>query len=297
VVGAEHVRANVHVDYDLSTSEDTQETYDPKATAALTLQRSEELMGGTAPAGVPGTASNVPGASGGTAGVVASEQERQSSHSESSTYAVSRNVRRVVQPAGRVQRITAAVLVDDVMESSEQDDKKSTNRRKRTAEEMKEIEQLARAAIGVDAQRGDLLTVENLSFQEFPREKLETPNALERWPRLLQQWSGALRYLGIAALFLIMYFLMLRPIKKQALAAFRQLPGRLARPLKEGAAGNLRAEVPAGAAPPEVPDLPQGTEVAKRAALLKRQLTDKVKTEPAVAGRLVQTWIREANAK
>src|SRR5437899_1386651 len=146
VVGAEHVRASVHVDYDLSTSEDTQETYDPKATAALTLQRSEELMGGTAPAGVPGTASNVPGASGGTAGVVASEQERQSSHSESSTYAVSRNVRRVVQPPGRVQRITAAVLVDDVMEPSEQEDKKSTNRRKRTAEEMKEIEQLTRAA-------------------------------------------------------------------------------------------------------------------------------------------------------
>jgi len=59
----------------------------------------------------------------------------------------------------------------------------------------------------------------------------------------------------------------------------------------------LRAEVAAGAAPPEVLDVPQGNEVAKRAALLKRQLTDKVKTEPAVAGRLVQTWIREANAK
>ena len=35
-------------------------------------------------------------------------------------------------------------------------------------EEMKEIEQLARAAIGADEQRGDLLAIENLSFQEDP---------------------------------------------------------------------------------------------------------------------------------
>ena len=35
VVGAEHVRASVHVNYDLSTSEDTSETFDPKASAPL----------------------------------------------------------------------------------------------------------------------------------------------------------------------------------------------------------------------------------------------------------------------
>ncbi len=35
VVGAEHVRASVHVDYDLSSSEDTSETYDPKSAATL----------------------------------------------------------------------------------------------------------------------------------------------------------------------------------------------------------------------------------------------------------------------
>src|ERR1700758_3967054 len=63
VVGADHVRASVHVEYDLGSSEDTQETYDPKTTAALTQEHSEESSTGTAPAGVPGTASNVPCAS------------------------------------------------------------------------------------------------------------------------------------------------------------------------------------------------------------------------------------------
>src|SRR5882762_2540147 len=61
VVGAEHVRASVHVDYDLSSSEDTSEIYDPKASATLAQQHSEELAGGANPAGVPGVTSNVPG--------------------------------------------------------------------------------------------------------------------------------------------------------------------------------------------------------------------------------------------
>src|SRR5271165_5309258 len=34
VVGADHVRASVHVEYDLGTSEETQETYDPKTPTA-----------------------------------------------------------------------------------------------------------------------------------------------------------------------------------------------------------------------------------------------------------------------
>jgi len=47
-----------------------------------------------------------------------------------------------------VRRIAAAVLVDDAVEWTEQAGKRTRTRRKRTADEMKEIEQLARAAIG-----------------------------------------------------------------------------------------------------------------------------------------------------
>src|SRR4029077_5674537 len=60
VVGADHVRASVHVEYELGTSEDTQETYDPKSAATLTQEHSAESSTGGAPVGVPGTASNVP---------------------------------------------------------------------------------------------------------------------------------------------------------------------------------------------------------------------------------------------
>ena len=58
VVGAEHVRASVHVDYDLAAAK-----IPPRSTIRRRLRRSrnsitEELAGGTNPAGVPGVSSN-----------------------------------------------------------------------------------------------------------------------------------------------------------------------------------------------------------------------------------------------
>ena len=154
--------------------------------------------------------------------------EQSSSRTDATTYAVSKTLHHSVEPAGRVRRIAAAVLVDDAVEITEQAGKRTTTRRKRTADEMKELERLARAAIGVDAQRGDVLAVENLSFQQAPGESIPTPpTRTERWRRMVEPWSWALRYVGLASLFLVIYWLVLRPVKKQALAAFRELPGRI----------------------------------------------------------------------
>src|SRR5579863_2849735 len=208
VVGADHVRASVHVEYDLGTSEDTQEVYDPKTTATLTQEHSEESSTGTAPAGVPGTASNVPSASQPATPPVGAEQS--SSRSDATTYAVSKSLHHSVEPPGRVRRIAAAVLVDDAVETTEQAGKTTTTRRKRTADEMKQIEQLAQAAIGVDAQRGDVLAVENLSFQQAPAETISPPSKTEHLRRIVEPWTWVLRYAGLAALFLVVYWMILR---------------------------------------------------------------------------------------
>ncbi|MGA7573832.1 MAG: flagellar basal-body MS-ring/collar protein FliF [Terriglobales bacterium] len=308
VVGAEHVRASVHVDYDLSSSEDTSEIYDPKATATLAQQHSEELAGGANPAGVPGVASNVPGSAAaitppvvpGTAATAPpgtsvipsalSAIDSQSSKSDSSTFAVSKNTRHVLNPAGRVRRITASVLVDDAVDAKTENGKPSNVRRRRTPEEMTAIEKLARAAIGVDEQRGDLLAVENLAFQTVPLESPAAPGKLDKWRLLILPWAGALRYVGITLLFLFVYAVVLRPVQKQAIAAFKQIPAHLSRPLTAGSAGAS----PNGLA---AMDLPQGSEEAKRAGVLKKEISDKIKAEPAAASRLVQAWIHEPKTK
>src|SRR5271157_4161074 len=282
VVGPDHVRASVHVEYELGTSEDTQETYDPKAAATLTQEHSEENSSGGAPAGVPGTASNVP--SGTPVPASAPGAEQANSRSDATTYAVSKTLHRTVEPAGRVRRIAAAVLVDDAVEASGPAGKRSTTRRKRSPEEMKEIEELARAAIGVDTQRGDVLAVENLSFQEVPAEIPAAPGRTEYWRRLIEPWAWALRYVALAALFLVVYALVLGPVKKQALRAFRELPGRVAGGLTPQAAG---AGAALGRAEGGI------EEGGKRTGQLKRLLAEKVKAEPEAASRLVQTWVEE----
>ena len=88
------------------------------------------------------------------------------------------------------------------------------------------------------------------------------------------------------ALFLIVYFLMLRPVKTQVLTALRELPTRMARSSKELGGAATAAAVAVEIEPP-------GAEQARRATALKRQLSEKVKTEPAVASRLVQSWMRD----
>jgi flagellar M-ring protein FliF len=275
------VRASVHVEYDTSSSDNTDEIYDPKTTATLTQQKSDENAGGAAPAGVAGTASNTPGV---TPPAVTVGSDNQTSHSESETFAVSKSVRHTVQPPGRIHRIAAAVLVDDAIEPSATG--KSPTRRKRTPDEMKQFEQLAAAAIGIDPQRNDSVVVQNLSFQEVPVEQPTAPGKVERARRILVEWSSILRYVGVTLLFLFVYLLMLRPIKKQIVTAFRELPSRLAAPARE------TTQIIKGPGDVEI-ELPQGAEQGQLAAALKKQLTDKVQSEPSQATRLIQSWIRE----
>jgi hypothetical protein len=74
-------------------------------------------------------------------------------------------------------------------------------------------------------------------------------------------------------------------VKKQAVAAFRELPKKLAQ-ASAAAALNPEAELAA-----EAQRLAEGP----RAQQLTKMLTDKVKAEPAAASRLVESWVREEN--
>lgn len=78
---------------------------------------------------------------------------------------------------------------------------------------------------------------------------------------------------------MLSYFLLLRPLKKQVLATVRELPGRVAAQasVNGGAVDNVLASLP-----PE-----------QRALVLRKQLLDKAKGEPAAAGQLLHAWINE----
>jgi flagellar M-ring protein FliF len=287
IVGPQHVRASVNVEFDPSSSEESQESYDPKSAIAVASQKSEEQAGGSLAGGVPGTSSNVPGGNGGAKPTAEGGDGTQLSRSESNTFAVNKLVRHTVQPAGRIRRVTAALLVDDAVDVKQENGKRTESRRKRTPEELKQIEDLAKAAIGVDAARGDILTIENLSFDQAPVEVLVKPTITERVRVTLNDWSSSVRYGALIVLFLLAYVLLLRPLKKQLLVTFRELPGRVASGTVK--AGNDAAGVS------ETQDAASLSPEHQRAASIRKQLLEKVKTEPAAAGKLIQAWLNEGS--
>ena len=274
------------VEYDPSSTEESQETYDPKSAVAVATQKSEEQVGGSLAGGVPGTSSNVPGGSGGAKPAVEGGDGTQLSSSESNTFAVNKVVRHTVEPAGRIRKISAALLVDDAIVVTQENGKRSESRRKRTPDELKQIEDLAKAAIGVDVSRGDSLTVENLSFEQIPVDPPGKPTTTERIRNTLNDWSSSVRYAALILLFLLAYALLLRPLKKQLLTTFRELPASVASHRSQVAA-SAAAELIAGQ------ELASMSQEQRRAVSLKKQLVEKVKSEPAETGKLIQAWLNE----
>jgi len=313
VVGVGKVKATVSVDYDAGSSETTQELYDPNAVVVVNSQISEERLGQgggdqSTAGGIPGTASNVPGAASPQTGTTLSSgqtnmPENGIQRTENKTYAVSKTTRHVSEPPGKLKRISAAVLVDDALEVRSAGGKKVEERRRRTAEEMKQIMDLATAAIGIDASRGDRITVQNLSFVSLPKEVETHPTWGGRVEHVVQDWSGLLKYVCILVLSLLVYLLFLKPLTNRALTVISEAKPTLAAG-REAAALPLDAvaKVEGGKPPLEepLPDFSQemadpGSEV-KKAVALKRQLVDKIKTEPAAASRLIQRWVRQSEA-
>jgi flagellar M-ring protein FliF len=309
VVGADHVIAKVTVEYQHGTQEETDETYDPKDQVALTSEISAQGGSGYIPdQGVPGPASNVPAgqpqpvpAATGKSNSPASSSTTQTVPSgitmRNETYAVGKTVRHMLRPAGGIKRITAAVLVDDVTETQTSGGKSVQVRRKRTPEELKEIETLAAASIGLNPQRGDTIAVEEMPFQQLQVKPPQPPKGLQKFAPMLKPYSGVAHYLGILLIFLMVYLLILKPIVRQVVASMAgSSVQEMAGPQLElaGPGGSLGPGQIAGALPDgtrsgddQEKDEHQGVRALRDIAI------DSVEKQPAEASKIIESWIRE----
>lgn len=294
VVGGDHIKSSITIDYDPTSGESTQELYDPNTIAVLSSQTSNETVGDLEPAGIPGTASNTPNSQSNATAVAQAKTSSttQGIHSESKTFAVSHTTKHLLEPAGRIRRLAAAILVDDAIDTRTENGKTQQNRRKRTPDEMKQIEDLAKAAIGFDAQRGDLFSLQNISFVQAPPEVIAPPGKVTRIMTFVERWTGILRYAALLLMFLLVYLLVLRPIKNQFVGILKSPPRAL---LQAGAAAQLGGgaeSVEGAAARASLPIEGPSAEV-NRTIQLKKELVSKVKSDPESASRLVQNWVRE----
>jgi flagellar M-ring protein FliF len=284
VVGADKIRASVNVDHNPGSSEESKEEYDPAVSALLSTQKSEETASpGAGAVGIPGTASNTP----------TSKEEKtvnppvqvggQSSKTETAQYGVNKLIVRTLMPAGRIERVTAAILVDDATIKNVQGGKTTYTHRKRTAEELSKIRQLAEAVVGFDAKRGDTISVENMSFDSMSAEAdLPAPNWLDQGRKTVSDYSSVLRPVSLLVVFLLAYLLVVRPVQKQALKPALSTAAA-AQPVL--APGVHAEQLGAGAVEPE--------DDSRRAAQLKEQTIGLIRQKPVNTARALQTWLRE----
>lgn len=281
VVGANKIRASVNVEYNQGTTEKSQEEYDPTVSALLSDQKSEDqVSGGSVPMGVPGTASNIPSAKQAKPAVSqAGQSPTQSSKSETAQYGVDKTIVRTVTPAGRVERVTAAILVDDEMVKSVRNGKVTYARQARSPEELTKIRDLAQAAIGYDANRGDVINVQDMSFNGDAADiDLPAPNWATQVQKTMVDYSSIVRPVSLLALFLLVYLFMLRPIQKHVLST-----NSLASGMQPALATTNQHALPSGSS--EADNM--------RASQLKDKALELVRQKPVDTARALRAWMRE----
>ncbi len=224
LVGAGKVRAQVFADLDFSQTEKASETFNHDNPALRSEQTSSDTR--TDPAsngGVPGALSNQPpntGANataanpgaGGKPGAQATTQTAQQtptqqSQSATRNYELDRTVSHVTDPAGKVARLSVAVVVDNKQVPDKDGKLKSVPF---TPEELTRLTELTKNAVGFSAQRGDSVSVINEPFRGNIVD--DAPQTMPFWERpgmldLIKQGLGVM-------VALIVGFFVLRPILK-----------------------------------------------------------------------------------
>lgn len=161
LLGPDKFRATALVECDFTSGEQSDETYDPTKTVMVTSQKTEDMSGGAAAAGAPGTASNLPrptsrpGA--GSNGV--------SRRTEDTAYQSSHTVKHSRLPQGNLKRVSVALLLDSNVRMEGAGPRAKRIVEPPTAENLKAIHDLVAGAIGFSAERGDQLIVETLPFE------------------------------------------------------------------------------------------------------------------------------------
>lgn len=168
LLGEGKFRIGINADCDFSTSEQTDEVYDPSRSVMSTSQKTEDLSQGASSSGVPGTPSNLPrsqikaqaAAGAGPGGTSVSRR------TENVAFETSRTVRQVKTPRGIVKKISAALLIDQDTEWQG-----SGKQRRRvlvppSAERSKAIHDVVAGVLGISTERGDQLIVETLPFEQ-----------------------------------------------------------------------------------------------------------------------------------
>jgi flagellar M-ring protein FliF len=286
LLGPGRVRAQVVAQIEMASTEEAREQYGPQSQVVRSEQTSEDVNRGAAgPSGIPGALTNQP-PEGGTAlppGVtppqaqaggqsVAAVTATPESVSRQSTrnYEIDRTVAYTRMPAGRLQRLSVAVVIDNLRTTAADGTVTETPL---TEEQLARISTLVRDAVGFDESRGDRVSVVNQSFlQEAAMDVPEiTPPPI--WDHPLVRDIARLVAGLVIVLVLLLY--VVRPLVR-----------------------NLTGPVKAALAPPPLPAPAQTTAPSRPAETIAyeqqiAQARGLVAKDPARVAQVVKEWVEK----
>ena len=302
LLGPDRVRAQVVAQIEMSSTEEAREQYRPDSQIVRSEQTSEELSrGAEGPQGVPGALTNQPPQGGtalapavtapasaaaapGNAGTVpdgtvpiGSASPDNTSRQATRNYEIDRTVAYTRQPAGRLQRLSVAVLIDN-LRTTAADGK--VNETPLTEEQLGRINTLVRDAVGFDEARGDRVSVVNQSFMAQVAAEVPEIEGPSLWDRpMVRDIAKLLSGLIVLVLLLLM---VVRPLVKNLTAASKimMMPAQL--PAAAAAGGD--AGGPGGAGRPGASMAYEQQIVAARSLVAK---------DPARVAQVVKDWVQK----
>ncbi|HNP59571.1 MAG TPA: flagellar basal-body MS-ring/collar protein FliF [Nitrospirales bacterium] len=255
----------------------TEESFDPNSQVVRSENRSQEkvLESGSSRGGpgVPGVRSNVPSELKAGNGAEQKEAKRKN---ETLNYEVNRKVSKIIEPTGAIKRLSVAVLVDGTYEGApgaEGPAAENAAEKKyvpRPEQEIQNLVQIVKKAVGFSEERGDQIEVINVPF--------ESPTILEGEESMtagvqsfLAVWGGFLKPILFFFLGAMVLWFVVRPM---ALNLTKPAAAAVVLPQK-----GLPATVTEYEA--EISETPQ-EQAIKLAA-----------DNPASAAQVIRTWIKE----
>jgi flagellar M-ring protein FliF len=308
LVGAGRVRAQVVAQLDNSVTEEAHEQYRPDSQIVRSEQSSEQTnRDGTASGGVPGSLSNQPPASGVAAPAAAAAAAKpaaapappgakpqpgaatatstdvpappeSTSHQSTKNYELDRTLAYTRHPSGRLQRLSVAVLIDNVRTAGKDGKEKETAL---TPQQIEHVTGLVKDAVGFDAARGDTINVVNAAFHAEPPEAIGPVEQIPIWERPLVRDLAKLAA-GVIVL-LVLIFVVLRPLVRGLLTQAKSASA-LPAPTAESAA-SLKAPPMVAANASQSAPLAYEQQLAQARTLVSQ--------DPKRVAQVVRTWVAQ----
>ncbi len=163
IVGQGRVRVHVAAELDFNRVTQTSDTFDPNGQVVRSTQTKEESSQNASTEKGVTVSNQVPGGTQDQAG--AGSKEASNTSEETVNYEISKTTRTEILEAGRMKRVSVALLVDGVYATTAAGE---VSYQPRSKEDLDRIAALVRSAVGFDQKRGDVVEVVNLRFAEAP---------------------------------------------------------------------------------------------------------------------------------